>query len=78
VSPPGHTRLPRYIAGRRGIVDRVHTPEPYPDSNAHGFGEQPQHLYNVRFPANELWGASAEPGTSVQIDLFEPYLEPAS
>lgn len=77
VSPLGHTRLPRYMAGRRGIIDRRHAPAPYPDTNAHGFGEQPQHLYNVRFPATELWGASAEPGTSVHIDLFEPYLEPA-
>jgi nitrile hydratase len=77
VSPSGHTRLPRYVAGRRGVVDRLHAPAPYPDTNAHGFGERPQHLYNVRFAAAELWGASAEPGTSVQIDLFEPYLEPA-
>ncbi|MFI5312076.1 MAG: nitrile hydratase subunit beta [Gemmatimonadales bacterium] len=76
-SPSGHTRLPRYVAGRRGVVHRVQPPCVFPDTNAHGLGEHPQHLYNVRFAAAELWGAAAEPGTSVHLDLFEPYLEPA-
>lgn len=76
-NPAGHTRLPRYVAGRRGIVVNVHAPCVFPDSNAHGRGEDPQHLYNVRFDGGELWGADAEPGTAVHIDLFEPYLEPA-
>jgi nitrile hydratase beta subunit len=77
VSPRGHTRLPRYVAGRRGVVHRLPPPCVFPDTNAHGRGEDPQHLYNVRFAAAELWGDAAEPGTWVHIDLFEPYLEPA-
>jgi nitrile hydratase len=77
VSPAGHTRLPRYVAGRRGVVCTVRVPYVFPDTNAHGRGEDPQHLYNVRFAAAELWGSAAEAGTAVQIDLFEPYLEPA-
>ena len=76
-SPSGHTRLPRYAAGRRGLVHRVQPAYVFPDSNAHGLGENPQHLYNVRFAATELWGDAAESGTAVHIDLFEPYLEPA-
>ncbi len=76
-SPAGHTRLPRYVAGRRGIVARRHPACVFPDSNAHGAGEDPQHLYNVRFEARELWGAAAESGVTLHIDLFEPYLEPA-
>ena len=76
-SPAGHTRLPRYVAGRRGVVARRYAPAPYPDTNAHGLGEQPQHLYNVRFDATELWGPDAEPDAELHIDLFEPYLEPA-
>lgn len=75
-SPAGHTRLPRYVAGRRGVVAHVRAPYVFPDTNAHGGGENPQHLYNVRFDAAELWGADAEPGTAIHIDLFEPYLEP--
>jgi nitrile hydratase len=76
-SPAGHTRLPRYVAGRRGVVYRLHPPCVFPDSNAMGRGEDPQHLYNVRFEATELWGAGAEPAAALHIDLFEPYLEPA-
>jgi nitrile hydratase subunit beta len=77
VSPVGHTRLPRYVAGRCGVVTLLHAPCVFPDTNADERGEQPQHLYNVRFAATELWGESAEPATALHIDLFEPYLEPA-
>jgi hypothetical protein len=30
----------------------------------------------VRFASRELFGASAEPGSFVYVDCFEPYLEP--
>jgi nitrile hydratase len=72
-----HTRLPGYASGRRGVVVSVRGGFVFPDTHAHGEGEQPQHLYTVRFSARELWGASAEPGASVSLDLFEPYLEAA-
>ncbi len=70
----GHTRLPSYARGRSGIILDSHGAWVYPDSNAHGLGEDPQHLYTVRFAAAELWGREAEPGTWVHLDLFEPYL----
>ncbi|MDT5388262.1 MAG: nitrile hydratase subunit beta [Mycobacterium sp.] len=38
-------------------------------------GEDPQWLYTIRFDGRELWGDDAEPGTTVSIDAFEPYLE---
>jgi nitrile hydratase subunit beta len=76
-SPTGHTRLPRYVAGRCGIVHAVGPACVFPDSNAHARGEDPRHLYNVRFEARELWGDDAEQATALHIDLFEPYLEPA-
>jgi hypothetical protein len=74
--PTGHTRLPRYARGRAGVVERVHGAHVLPDANAHGAGEQPQHLYTVRFDARELWGASADPALTVTIDAWESYLEP--
>jgi nitrile hydratase subunit beta len=76
-SPTGHTRLPRYVAGRRGHVHRLQPACVFPDTNARGAGESPQHLYNVRFEGAELWGPDIEPGTVLYLDLFEPYLEPA-
>ena len=42
-----------------------------------GQGEQPQHLYSVRFDARALWGPDAETRGVVCVDLFESYLEKA-
>ncbi|HZP38988.1 MAG TPA: nitrile hydratase subunit beta [Methylomirabilota bacterium] len=72
--PRGHTRLPRYARGKRGVIHRYHGVHVFPDTNAHGGGEQPQPLYSVRFDARELWGESAEPNQVVHIDLWESYL----
>jgi nitrile hydratase len=77
VHPPGHTRLPRYVRGRRGTVVRVQEAWVFPDTHAHGRGEHPQYVYAVRFSGRELWGESAEPNTAVHVDLFESYLERA-
>ena len=77
VHPTGHTRLPRYARGKRGVIHLVHGPEIFADTNAHGLGDHPQLVYNVRFDASELWGDSAEPRQTVSIDLWESYLEPA-
>ena len=70
----GHTRLPAYARNATGTVVACHGAWVYPDTNAHALGEQPQHLYTVAFDGEELWGADAEPGLSVRLDLFEPYL----
>jgi nitrile hydratase len=78
IHPPGHTRLPRYARRKRGIVQRLHGPQIFPDTNALGLGENPQSLYSVRFDACELWGDSAEPRQTVSLDLWESYLEPAA
>jgi nitrile hydratase len=76
--PSGHTRLPRYVRGKRGRVETIYAAYVFPDTHAHDLGEEPQYLYCVAFEGEELWGPQAEPGTSVRLDLFEPYLESAS
>jgi nitrile hydratase len=76
IHPHGHTRLPRYARGKRGVIHSCHGIHVFPDSNAHGLGEQPQPLYSVRFGAGELWGEAAEPNQVVHIDLWESYLLP--
>src|SRR5215210_1864567 len=40
-----HTRLPRYLRGHAGEIVRVHGAHVFPDSHAHGQGENPQWLY---------------------------------
>jgi nitrile hydratase len=77
LNPPGHTRLPRYARGKRGTVERVHGAHVFPDTNAHGRGENPQWLYTVRFAGTELWGEEADPTLTVSVDAWESYLEPA-
>jgi nitrile hydratase subunit beta len=77
IHPSGHTRLPRYARGKIGVVDRNHGVYVFPDTSAHSLGENPQHVYSVRFSARELWGEQASPRDAVYIDLWDNYLEPA-
>jgi len=75
--PSTHTRLPRYVRGRVGVVERNLGCNVFPDSAAMDAGENPQWLYTVVFDGAELWGVDADPTTKVSIDAFEPYLEKA-
>jgi nitrile hydratase len=77
IHPSGHTRLPRYARGKRGVVAAHRGCHVFPDTHAHGLGEQPQHVYAVRFAARDLWGEAAEPNQSVYLDLWDSYLDPA-
>jgi nitrile hydratase subunit beta len=77
INPPTHTRLPRYVRGHGGVIERVIGCHVFPDSNAQGAGENPQWLYTVRFDGSELWGDGADPSVRVSVDAWEPYLEPA-
>jgi nitrile hydratase len=75
INPPTHTRLPRYVRGRIGTIERVIGYHVFPDSNATGAGENPQWLYTVRFEGPELWGDGADPSVTISVDAWEPYLE---
>ena len=74
---PGHTRLPRYVRGKRGVVTKVHGVHDLDDTVAVEAGQNPQPVYNVRFDAKDLWGEAAEPNTSLYIDMWESYLDSA-
>jgi nitrile hydratase len=76
-NPQGHTRLPRYARGKLGTVEAVRDGFVFPDSNAHGKGENPQWVYTVVFDGREIWGEGADPTLTVSIDAWESYLEPA-
>lgn len=75
INPVGHTRLPRYVRGKRGIVEEDYGKFPFSDSVAHGGPERAQHVYSVCFTARELWGDEASAGDTVSLDLFDDYLE---
>jgi len=75
LNPPTHTRLPRYARGKVGMIEHDHGVFVFPDRNAQGLGEKPQHVYSVRFTARELWGAQANPKDTVVLSLWDDYLE---
>ena len=75
INPLTHTRLPRYVRGHIGTIERVIGYHVFPDSNAHGRGENPQWLYTVVFDGDELWGPDGDPTTRASVDAWESYLE---
>src|SRR5258708_23332535 len=74
--PTGHTREPRYVRGRVGVIQQYHRSHVLPDLSAAGV-RTGRHLYSVRIEARELWGANADCTSAVYVDLWEDYLEPA-
>ena len=77
MNPSGHTRLPGYARGKRGVIHLVHGVYEFQDTVPDGVEAPPQAVYNVRFEAHELWGESAGHNESVYIDMWESYLDPA-
>jgi len=74
--PLGHTREPRYLRGRAGVIHEYHGAHAFPDLSAEGV-RVGRHLYSVCFEASELWGENANGNSAVHVDLWEDYLEPA-
>lgn len=76
--PLGHTRLPRYVRGKRGTVVRDHGDFALQDTDENGIllGDRRQPLYTVRFAGRELWGGRASANDAVYVELWDDYLEP--
>lgn len=77
LNPPDHTRLPRYVRGREGTIDRVRGVYALPDTNANGKGRNLQYVYSVRFTLQALWGPHGNPDDRLYIDLWDDYLDRA-
>lgn len=75
IHPSGHTRLPRYARDKCGHIVHHHGAHVLPDSNAHGMGENPTHLYTVAFTARALWGPQASAIDTVFVDIWECHLD---
>jgi nitrile hydratase subunit beta len=73
----GHTRLVRYVKGKLGVVATDFGVFTLPDTMAHGDIPTPQHVYSVRFAAEELWGPQADLQDSLHVGLWDDYLDPA-
>ena len=75
--PQHHTRLPRYARGKEGVIERVTGCHVFPDTGAQRLPETAQWLYTVVFDGRELWGRDGDPASTVSIEAWESYLEPA-
>ena len=73
---PGHTRCPRYIRGKEGVVVRLDGTYSVPDIEAHSTDRRYEATYSVRFDAASLW-RDGQRGVWVHVDLWDSYLEPA-
>ena len=76
-NPTGHTRAPRYILGKHGVVLRVAPKALFPGDAAHHLPAHEEPTYHVRFLAKDLW-PDAEAGASVVVDVFQSYLSAAA
>jgi nitrile hydratase beta subunit len=76
VPAAAHTRLPGYLRGREGTVERVFEGDyAYFCHTGDGIGD-PMPNYVVAFTPDELFGERAEPGQlTIYAELFEAYLE---
>ena len=72
--PAGHTRVPRYVRGHRGIIQRHHGVHVFEDDVAPGTRVGPQHLYTVTFTGPELWGSRGHPRDRLHVELWEIHL----
>ena len=77
--PPGHVRIPWYIRGRAGVVERLCGAYPNPEELAYSRNGLPaQPLYRVRFAQADLWpdyaGSRAD---TVDVEIYQHWLEPA-
>jgi nitrile hydratase subunit beta len=75
IHPAGHTRVPRYVRGKHGVVLHVAPRFSFPDAAAHGLSPRSEHTYHVEFKARELWPEVMSDRDSVVVDLWDSYLE---
>jgi nitrile hydratase subunit beta len=81
-NPPAsdHTRLPGYLRGHVGRVERVFEGNYayFCSTGVDGLGD-PSAVYIVRFEPAELWDAMAEPDAGpLYAELYETYLSPVT
>ena len=77
VAADAHSRLPGYLRGRTGTVERVFEGDyAYFTHTGDGIGD-PMPIYIVEFDPADVWGPRAEAGPeTLYAELFEVYLAP--
>ncbi|MEX0760006.1 MAG: SH3-like domain-containing protein [Tistlia sp.] len=76
-TPPVHHRVPSYAKGRVGRIVRVCSEHGLPEAYIRGDGRPFRRLYRVRLAQEQLWeGYAGQPGDTLDLEIFEPWLEP--
>jgi nitrile hydratase len=77
--PLGHYRVPLYLRGRIGIVERL--VQPAIDNEEEGFGRNAgvhRHYYRIAVPMSDIWADyTGAPQDHLYIEVFETWLEAA-
>ena len=74
--PPGHRRIPYYIRGKTGVVERYCGAYRNPEELAYGFDGLPKrHLYRVRFGQTHVWPDYDGPaGDTLDLEVQEHWM----
>lgn len=78
INPVTHTCLPRYVRGKKGIVERDRGVFAFPDTAAHGQGHKAQYVNSIKFSFRELWGEDHAENMFLFIDMFDDYMRRAT
>ena len=78
LTPIGHYRVPRYLRGKTGRVEKVIEPAGI-DNEAEGYGRNAGaklHYYRIVFMMTEIWPRYVgSPRDELRIEIFETRLE---
>lgn len=74
----GHVRVPAYVRGKTGVIERYCGPYLNPEDLAFGRATGPAvHLYQVEFLQKDLWdGYRGNEKDRLFIEIYEHWLEP--
>jgi len=77
-TPPLHHRVPSYVKGRTGFIERVCGRHAEPERAIAGDLDARRQLYRVRIPQHELWASyDGASGDQLELEVFEHWLEAA-
>jgi hypothetical protein len=78
----GHSRIPAYVSGRTGVVERVLSDFVIPEDDAWGRlweGGRRETLYRVQLHQSETWpDYRGSAGDTHELEMFERWLEPVT
>ena len=75
-TPAVHHRVPSYVKGKVGLIERVCGLHGEPEKFIRGDGKPAQRIYRVRIPQQDLWQEySGTARDKLEIEIFEHWLE---